>query len=101
VNLLSQIFLSSQTAVCPRCSGDAPGDAGTCDAGARQGRACTTEGVVTVANAAGDRRYTLSPDCPPNGTPAGTLSIALGLTTGNSTLSGSRPCPGQSQDSLA
>ena len=35
--------------VCPRCSGDAPGEAGTCDAGTRQDRACTTEGVVTVA----------------------------------------------------
>ena len=98
VNLLSDIYLSSLTAVCPRCSGDQPGEVGTCDAGTRQGRACTTDGVVTVANAVGNRRYTLSPDCPPSGTPAGTLTIALGLTTGTSTLAGSKPCPGQAQD---
>jgi hypothetical protein len=53
---------------------------------------------VTVANATGNKRYTLSPDCPPSGTAVGTLSIELGLTTGTSTLSGSRPCPGQTQD---
>jgi hypothetical protein len=98
VNLLSDVYLSSLTAVCPRCSGDAAGQVGTCDVGARQGRACTTEGVVTVANAAGNKRYTLSPDCPPSGTASGTLSIGLGLTTGTSTLTGSRPCPGQTQD---
>jgi hypothetical protein len=56
---------------------------------------------VTVANAAGNRLYTLSPDCPPGGTPAGTITIGLPLSTGTSVLSGSRPCPGQTQDAAA
>jgi hypothetical protein len=102
VNLQSQVFLSAIEEVCPRCSGDAPGEAGICSGGARQGRACTTEGVVTVANAPpGNRRYTLSPDCPPGGSPAGTIPITLPLTTGTSTLSGPSPCPGQSQDAAS
>ncbi|HKA29932.1 MAG TPA: hypothetical protein VKH82_11180 [Candidatus Binatia bacterium] len=98
VNLLSDVFLTTTSQVCPRCSGSDVGQVGTCDSGAKQGRACTTEGVVTVANAGG-QRYTLSPDCPPGGTPAGTITIGLPLSTGVSVLSGSRPCPGQTQDS--
>ena len=95
VNLQSRIFLTSSTQVCPRCTGANVGDAGTCDSGAQQGRACTTSGIVTVANAAGNKLYTLSPDCAPAGTPAGTIPISLPVTTGTSTLAGSPPCPGQ------
>lgn len=98
VNLLSDVYLSTSTQVCPRCSGGEPGQVGTCDSGAKQGRACTTDGVVTVANAAGNPRYTLSPDCPPDGSAAGTITIGLPLSTGSSVLSGSRPCPGQQVD---
>jgi hypothetical protein len=98
VNLLSDVFLSTTSQVCPRCSGNDVGLVGTCDSGSKQGRACTTDGVVTVANATGNKRYTLSPDCPPGGTPAGTITIGLPLSTGTSILSGSRPCPGQTQD---
>jgi hypothetical protein len=101
VNLLSDVFLSTTSQVCPRCSGNDVGQVGTCDSGAKQGRACTTDGVVTVANAAGNKRYTLSPDCPPGGTAAGTITIGLPLSTGTSVLAGSRPCPGQTQDSAA
>jgi len=100
VSLLSGVFIpnsTSVTQVCPRCSGANVGDAGTCDSGAKAGRACTTSGVVTVANAAGNKVYTLSPDCPPAGSPAGTIPIGLPLTTATSTLAGSPPCPGQTQ----
>jgi hypothetical protein len=95
VPLLSDVYLTSSTEVCPRCSGSAVGQVGTCDSGANQGSTCTTTGVVTVANAAGNKLYTLSPDCAPAGTPAGTIPITLPLTTGTSTLAGSPPCPGQ------
>jgi hypothetical protein len=98
VNLLSDVFLTTTSQVCPRCSGSDAGQVGTCDSGAKQGRACTTQGVVTVANASGNQRYTLSSDCPPVGSPAGTITIGLPLSTGTSTLAGSRPCPGQTQD---
>jgi hypothetical protein len=94
-NLQSRIFLTTVTQVCPRCSGQNVGDAGTCDSGALQGRACTTTGIVTVENAAGNKLYTLSPQCAPGGTAAGTIPISLPVTTGTSTLSGSPPCPGQ------
>jgi hypothetical protein len=95
VNLQSRIFLTGVTQVCPRCTGANVGDAGTCDSGAQQGRACTTTGIVTVANAVGNRLYTLSPNCAPAGSPAGTIPISLPVTTGTSTLAGSPPCPGQ------
>jgi len=101
VNLLSDVFITTTSQVCPRCSGSNPGEVGTCDSGGKQGRACTTQGVVTVANAAGNQRYTLSSDCPPGGSPAGTITIGLPLSTGTSTLSGSRPCPGQTQDAAS
>ena len=95
VNLLSGVFITAVTQVCPRCSGSDVGQAGTCDSGARSGRACTTSGIITVANAAGDKVYTLSPECPPAGTPAGTIPIGLPVTTATSTLPAL--CPGQSQ----
>src|SRR4030095_15820099 len=95
VNLRSGVFLTSATQVCPRCSGSDVGQAGTCDSGGRSGRACTTSGVVNVANAAGNKTYTLSPDCPPSGSPAGSIPIGLPLTSATSTLSGAPPCAGQ------
>jgi len=102
VNLLSDVFITTISQVCPRCSGSDVGQVGTCDSGAKQpGRACTTDGVVTVVNASGNKRYTLSPDCPPSGTPAGTITIGLPISTGTSILAGSRPCPGQQQDASA
>jgi hypothetical protein len=97
VELLSGIFLTDASQVCPRCSGAAAGQVGTCTGGARAGKACTTTGVVTVANATGNRTYALSPDCQPSGTPSGTIRIGLPLTTGVSTLDGAPPCPGQTQ----
>jgi len=99
LHLLADIYITSPAELCPRCSGSSLGVAGTCDSGPRQGQACTTDGIVTVATAPGNKRFTLSSDCPPAGTPA-TLTITLPLTTGTSTLqpTGSKPCPGQVQD---
>ena len=98
LNLLSDVFLAPPNRLCPRCSGSDIGKAGTCDGGPRQGQACRTEGVVVVGNAPGNQAYTVSSDCPPPGTAAGTVPIVFPLTTATSMLTGSRPCPGQSQD---
>jgi len=98
LHLLSDVFLSSPNRLCPRCSGSDIGKAGTCDSGPRQGQACRTEGLVVVGNAPGNQMFTVSSDCPPPGTPAGTIPVIFPLTTGTSTLTGPKPCPGQSQD---
>jgi hypothetical protein len=96
VNLLSDVFLTSAGRVCPQCSGDAVGERGVCDSGAREGSACIVEGVVEVN---GNRTYHLSSACLPAGTPTGTLDLALPLTTGTSTLTGPKPCRGAAYDS--
>ena len=92
VNLRSDVFQTTGTQICPRCSGGAIGQTGTCDSGARQGQACRTEGTLRVTGAVGNASYTLSSDCVPPGSPSGTLTIGLPLTTGTSTLGGPRPC---------
>jgi hypothetical protein len=96
LHLLSDVYLSSPLQVCPRCSASAVGTAGRCDAGRRQGQACQTEAVVQVSQALGNRIYALSSDCPPAGSPVGSLTLAMPLTTGTSTLTGPAPC-GESQ----
>jgi hypothetical protein len=101
VPLFSDLYFETTSQVCPRCSGSAVGQGGTCDYGGNQGGACTTTGVVTVANGTGNKLYTLSADCPPSGPTAGTTPIELPLRTGTSILAGSPPCPGQTQDSAA
>ena len=98
MDLLTDLFLSSSSQLCPRCSGAVIGATGNCDSGARQGQACRTEGVLTVTTAPpGAQSYALSSDCVPAGSPAGTVPITLPLSTGTSTLAGPRPC-GASQD---
>src|SRR5207245_960443 len=92
-HLLTDVFLTSPTSVCPRCSGSALGQPGTCDSGERAGQACRTDGIVTTGNTT----YRLSSDCPPAGLLAGTVTIMLPLTTSTSTLSGPKPC-GETQD---
>src|SRR5262245_2971594 len=98
VHLLSDVYVTTPTELCPRCSGSDIGKSGVCQGGSRDGQACRTEGVDTLTTAPGNQRFTLSSDCPPAGTPAGTIAITLPLTTATSTLSGSKPCPGQAQD---
>ncbi|HEV7731448.1 MAG TPA: hypothetical protein VGR62_04760 [Candidatus Binatia bacterium] len=83
--------------VCPRCSGVTIGAAGTCDSGARQGQACTVDASVHVIGSNPD--YLLSADCPPDAPKlALAFPIVTTLTTGDTALAGSRPCPGQAVD---
>jgi len=95
VKLFSDVFLTSVGLVCPRCKN------GTCDSGPNMGQACKVDGTVTVAQAAGDKVYPVSRDCPTDAAHAqfaGTLNIDLPLTTGTSSLEGSRPCRAQPGD---
>jgi hypothetical protein len=90
VDLHSQVFITDQTKVCPRC------ETGTCDSGLNQGHSCHVDGVVPVVNSlASNKTFHLSKDCPPNGTPIATLTIPLPITTGTDTTpgtGGSKPC---------
>src|SRR5207249_4270088 len=95
VKLFSDVFLTSVGLVCPRCKN------GKCDSGPNMGQACKVDGTVTVAQAAGDKVYPVSRDCPTDAAHAqfaGTLNIDLPLTTGTSSLEGSRPCRAQPGD---
>jgi hypothetical protein len=104
VDLDSEVYvLQPSGSVCPRCSGNGTiGSTGTCQSGRNQGKACTVNGLTTVVGGTGDANYQLSGDCPPAGQPAGTLIINLPLTTGESTKTGPKACPGQTiEDSCA
>jgi hypothetical protein len=101
LSLASLAFRTSLTQVCPRCSGSRPGDAGICDSGARQGRACLTAGIVGVPGAQGSPSYALSADCPPAGQPLGTVALQIPLTTGVTSLSGPLPCGAARDDGCA
>jgi len=84
------------TEICPRCNSNGGiGSTGTCSSSAkRSGQSCVVEGVVRVAESGGNKDYKLSGDCLPSATLAGTLDIQLPLTTGTSSIEGSRPCRG-------
>jgi len=97
LSLTSEVYRTSATRLCPRCSASVPGDAGICDGGVRQGRGCVTDAVVQVPVAAGDPSYALSADCPPAGSPAGSVALSVPVTTGLATLAGPHPC-GAAQD---
>ena len=97
ITLASDLFRTSLTRVCPRCSTTTIGDIGVCDSGARQGRACVTATVVQVPDADGDPVYALSADCPPSGTALASLPLAIPVTTGVASLAGPLPC-GAAQD---
>jgi hypothetical protein len=92
LHLLSDVYLTVATGVCPRCSASTVGGTGVCVGGRRNGQACRTEGVLDVAQAAGDHTYELSSDCPPDGAPVGTLDLTLPVTTDTAVLAGPRPC---------
>jgi hypothetical protein len=89
-------YLPVPTATCPRCSGAAVGEHGTCDSGPQKDAACVIDDVISIV---GDPQpYTVSRSCPPGGTLLGTIALSPTVTTGASVLSGSRPCPGQAGD---
>ena len=82
IRLFSNVFLTEEEFVCPKCLN------GRCNDGPRQGQSCRVDGTVTVARStAADKTFPLSKDCPPfANSPAGVLDIRLPLTTGTSTL---------------
>ena len=73
---------------CPTCSGATLGAAGTCRGGARDGRACTTDGTTAFF---GNTSF----DCPPNASAdIGSSNLPLNLTTGTRELAVSATCTG-------
>jgi hypothetical protein len=92
VNLLTDVYvrIGRTNLVCPRCDG------GKCNGGQNQGAPCSVTGTVTVVGSQ-PAEYNLSSSCLPEGTPTGTLDIALPLQTGTATSAPGR-CPGQSAD---
>ena len=87
LHLLSDVYLTDTTQVCPVCSGKGVGDTGTCNTGRNAGRACRTDAIMDIVSGATTRHLNVSADCTPSGNPAGTLSLTLPLTTGTSTTS--------------
>jgi hypothetical protein len=104
VHLTSKVYLTSTGSICPKCvpaSGPGTiGETGKCQgtSAANPGTTCKINGQVTVA---GQGFYPLSSDCDVVGSngPPTPLDIVLNLTTGQApTLSGSKPCSGQTAD---
>ncbi len=92
VNLLTDVYvrLGKLDLVCPRCDG------GKCKGGKNDGAPCTVTGTVSVVGSQ-PTQYNLSSSCLPEGTPTGTLDIALPLQTATATSAPGR-CPGQTAD---
>ena len=99
VNLLSDVYVTDQTRVCPRC------ESGTCDSGPNRGKPCAVDGTVFVAQSfADDQLFKLSKDCPPGGSATATVRIPLALTTGTvgtPGTGGSKPCRENEIDGVA
>jgi hypothetical protein len=91
-NIQGGVYLTTDTAVCPQCSGSVVGAGGTCSGGANNGQACTTHDVETVEGASGDTEYQVSRDCLPSGSPIA-VAFAVTVSTGNVTQANS--CPSQ------
>jgi len=91
INLTSKVYLTTATQVCPRCNN------GKCDSGPQQGKTCTTDATLVVAQSLGpNKSYNLSRDCPPDpGALAAPLDIRLPITTGTETKTGPKPCTAQ------
>jgi hypothetical protein len=90
INLLSDVFATDPTRVCPQCIG------GHCDSGGNRGGTCMVDGSVVVAQSlAANKNFQLSKKCPPLGSPLSTLTIGLPITTGTigtPGTGGSKPC---------
>jgi hypothetical protein len=105
VNLFSDVYLTNNpTEVCPRCNVTGAGATlersllnrpGRCSDTARAaGQDCRVEGLVRVAQGAGNQNYLLSGACiPTQGLLTATLDIRLPLTTGTVSRQGPLPCP--------
>src|SRR6185295_16827237 len=73
------VFVTSANAVCPQCV------RGRCSGGANDGGACTPDARVP-AGRIDDPPLDVSEDCPPSGSPAGSLVVNLPITTDASVL---------------
>jgi hypothetical protein len=94
-NVSGDVYITTSSAVCPKCSGVNPGDAGTCQGGASNGLACTTDESIAVQNST-NGPYTVSRDCLPSGSPL-SVAFSLTMTTGMSSLDqlcAGEPAPG-------
>jgi len=91
VNLTSKVHLTTGTQVCPRCNNS------KCDSGPNQGKDCTIDATLRVAQSLGtNKNYNLSRDCPPDpGALAAPLDIRLANTTGTAMKAGPKPCTAQ------
>jgi hypothetical protein len=99
LHLMSDVYLTAPTQVCPQCSSDDVGGTGTCTTGRREGQACRTEAIMEVSAApAGSRQLAVSSDCLPSGPPVGTLSLTLPLTTSTAELAGPHACGAKQDD---
>jgi hypothetical protein len=104
INLLSDVFSTFATQVCPKCTGASGlGTNGHCDSGPNDGKSCTVNGMVRVVEPSSgiNDLYPLSNDCPPGGlqgSKTGTVPVSLPVTTASSTITGSKHCPGQLKD---
>lgn len=103
VNLLADTYVLTDTTlknVCPRCSGDGTlGSTGKCVGGQTPGKSCTVNGLAKVSGSLNGEDYQLSSDCLPEQIKFGaTLVVELPLTSGTSSKSGSKPCPGQTNE---
>jgi hypothetical protein len=99
LHLMSDVYLSAPTEVCPQCSADEVGGTGTCTTGRREGQACRTEAIMEVSAApAGSRQLKVSSDCLPSGSPQGTLSLTLPLTTSTAEMAGPHACGAKQED---
>lgn len=91
VTLLSDVYFTNASEVCPRCTNN------RCSSGDNQGKACTVDATLVVAEGVGNKTYNLSEDCPPLGNPVATLDINFDpLTsgdTGDLSDGASPPCP--------
>jgi hypothetical protein len=85
-NVTASITGGESGRICPRCSGSAPGEVGTCDGGDFAGSACVVDDVVSVPTSAGDDVYPVSRTCLPTGVTLATVTVDLPLTTGPSML---------------
>ncbi len=95
--LLTDVFITTPTEVCPQCSGSEVGARGVCRGGRRNGLGCQVQGRVRVAQApVVDKDFEVSSDCPPSGNPVATLPLSFdALTTRRASLDGALPCARQ------
>jgi hypothetical protein len=89
VTLLSDVWFTSPSEVCPRCTNN------KCTSGENIGKSCTVDATLFVAEGEGNKTYNLSEDCPPLDNPLATLDIDFNPLTSGTTvdLVGPTPCP--------